>query len=81
MQKRLLSLIVAPLTAFAFAACEVEQTQEGESPEVEIREGQMPEYEVDTYDLDITRDTQQVVVPDIELTPPSDTLRRDTLPR
>lgn len=34
--------------ALALGACDVQQTEEGELPEVEVKGGNMPEYDVDT---------------------------------
>ena len=53
-------------------ACSVEQTREGEAPEVNVEGGQAPAYDVDAPDVTVTQDTQQVVTPDIEVTPPRD---------
>ena len=53
-------------------ACNVEQTREGEAPEVNVEGGQVPAYDVDAPDVVVTEDTQQVVTPDIEVTPPRD---------
>lgn len=38
-------LTMATFFATALAGCEVDQTQEGEMPEVSVEGGQMPEYE------------------------------------
>lgn len=68
--KKLLSLLVAPLFAVGMAACDVDQTQEGEMPEVQVEEGQLPAYDVDAADIEVTEDT--VTVPDIDVNPPED---------
>lgn len=52
------------LSAFAFG-CEVEQTREGEMPEVEVREGQLPAYDVDTAEIETGTRTDTVEVPEI----------------
>ncbi|HEX2191226.1 MAG TPA: hypothetical protein VHG51_20115 [Longimicrobiaceae bacterium] len=51
--------------------CTAEQTEEGDLPNVEVEGGNMPEYDVDAADVDVTTDTQQVVTPDIDVNPPS----------
>ena len=57
------------ITAFAVAACNVEQTREGELPEVEVTDpGQLPAFDVDPADVDVTTDTQVVEVPQITTT-------------
>ena len=65
--RKFLSLIVAPLFAFGLAACDVDQTQEGELPDVDVQGGQVPEYDVDAADVDVGTDTQTVITPDIDV--------------
>jgi hypothetical protein len=62
--KKLLALLIAPLFAVGMAACDVDQTQEGDLPDVEVEEGQLPAYDVDT-DIEVTEDT--VIVPDVDI--------------
>ncbi|MGH7443867.1 MAG: hypothetical protein ACREKM_03280 [Longimicrobiales bacterium] len=59
---------LAPALAFGLAACSVEQTEEGEMPDVEVEGGQLPEYDVDAADVDVGTDTTTVVVPDVDVT-------------
>ena len=68
--KKLLSLLVAPLFAVGMAACDVDQTEEGELPEIQVEEGQLPAYDVDAAEIEVTEDT--VTVPDIDINPPED---------
>lgn len=53
--------------------CTAEQTQEGEAPDVDVEGGQLPKYDVDAADVDVSADTQnvQVVTPDVDVNPPS----------
>lgn len=51
--------------------CTAEKTQEGELPDVDVQGGQLPEYDVDAADVTVSTDTQQVVTPDVDVTPPS----------
>lgn len=39
-------LIAIPLSVLAVAACDVNQTEEAELPDVEVEGGELPEYEV-----------------------------------
>ena len=66
--KKLLSLLIAPFFAFGMAACDVDQTEEGEMPDVEVEEGELPAYDVDAADVEVTEDT--VTVPDIDIEDP-----------
>lgn len=68
--KKLLTLLIAPMFAFGMAACDVDQTEEGEMPEIEVEEGQLPSYDVDAADVEVTEDT--VTVPDIDINAPED---------
>lgn len=62
--KRLISVTMAAGVVLAAGACDVEQTEEAELPEVQG--GQMPEYNVDTADVDVTTEERTVEVPVIE---------------
>jgi hypothetical protein len=57
------ALFAAPLGA----ACDIDQTRDGELPEVEVTEGQMPEYDVDTPEVTFGTRTEQMEVPDIDI--------------
>lgn len=70
--RKFLSLIIAPLFAFGLAACDVDQTEEGELPDVDVEGGQVPEYDVDAADIDIGTDTTQVITPDIDIQSPDE---------
>ncbi|CAN5861119.1 hypothetical protein BH20GEM3_BH20GEM3_10820 [soil metagenome] len=59
-----------PTFAIALAAaCTAEQTREGELPEVDVRGGQTPAYDVDPANVTITQDTQRVITPEVNVTP------------
>lgn len=64
---------------FLLGACDVDQVDEGEMPEVdvdvEVEEGELPEYDVDAPEIDIRSDTDTVVVetPEIDVDVPDDT--------
>lgn len=71
MKKLIMTAIIAPL-AVALAACDVDQTQEGELPDVEVEGGQMPEFDVETADVDVGTKTTTVEVPDVDVNMPGD---------
>lgn len=62
-------LILAAMVAFGFTACDVDQTQEGEMPEVDVavEEGQMPAYDVDWADVEVQTRTEMVEVPKVKV--------------
>ena len=68
--RKFLSLLVAPLFVVGMAACDVEQTEEGDLPDVDVEGGQVPEYDVDAADVEVGTDTAVVEVPDVDIEDP-----------
>lgn len=50
-------------------ACTAEVEDEGQAPSVEVEGGEMPEVDVDPANVEISTDTQQVVTPEVNVTP------------
>ncbi|MBW3534069.1 MAG: hypothetical protein KY453_02445 [Gemmatimonadetes bacterium] len=50
------------------AACDVDQTEQGDLPEVEVEDGNLPEYDVQGPEVDIREDT--VTVPEVDVDVP-----------
>lgn len=73
-KKSILKLSLAIVAGFGLAACDVEKTQEGDMPEVDVKGGQMPKYDVDAPDVDVKMKEKDVTVkvPDIDVTPAKD---------
>ena len=68
---RVRNFLFVPALAIAMAAaCTAEQTQEGELPDVDVSGGQMPKVDVDAADVTVSQDTQTIVTPDVDVTPP-----------
>ena len=65
--RKFLSLIVAPLFVVGIAACDVDQTEEGSLPDVDVEGGQVPEYDVDAADVDVGTDTTTVITPNVDV--------------
>lgn len=65
---RFLILVLTASTLGMFG-CAVEQTEEGDMPEVEVEaeEGNLPEYDVDAADVDVDTETEEVTVPDVDV--------------
>ena len=63
---RAIPLSLAVVGLAALAACDVDQTQEGELPEVNVSGGQMPEYDVDAANVQVGTTSETVEVPTIE---------------
>lgn len=71
MKRIIITGLLAPL-AIGLAACDVDQTKEAELPEVEVTGGQMPEFDVETADVDIGTKKTTVEVPDVDVKMPGD---------
>lgn len=56
-------------STFALAACDVDKTQEGEMPDVEVQGGQLPQYDVDAPDVEVDTKDVTVPVPDVDIEP------------
>ena len=63
----MLLLPTAALLVGLTTGCRVEQTQEGKMPEVEVKGGQVPKYDVDTAKVDVKTKDTQVEVPKVEV--------------
>ena len=69
MKRLIAASLIAPF-ALGLAACDVDQTEEGEMPEVKVEGGNMPEYDVETADVDVGTKEKTVEVPDVDITMP-----------
>lgn len=74
MIRNLLRVVPALALALALGACTADVEDEGELPDVDIQGGEAPDIDVNPADVDITTDTQQVVVPDVDIRT-ADTIR------
>jgi len=64
----------ALVAALGLSACDVEQTEEGSMPDVDVSAegGNMPEYDVETADVDVGTKEKTVTVPDVDVTMPDE---------
>lgn len=72
MKNKLIAMLCLSILVLPLAACSVEQTEEGELPEIEAEGGNMPEYDVDAADVEIGTEEREVTVPDVDIEPPSE---------
>lgn len=74
LMKNVAMATLALTSALALSACDVEQTQEGELPDVEVTAegGQLPAYDVETAEVDVKTETVPVEVPKIDVEMPDD---------
>jgi hypothetical protein len=70
--KRLIAASLIVPFALGLVACDVDQTEEAELPDVTVEGGNMPEFDVETADVDIGTKETTVEVPDVEITMPDD---------
>lgn len=69
MKRILITALIAPL-AISLAACDVDQTKEAELPEVEVKGGQMPEYDVEPAEVEIGTEKKTIEVPTVDIKQP-----------
>lgn len=63
--KKAAFVAVAMTSMFALSACDVQKTQEGEMPKVEVKAegGQLPAYDVETPEVEMGTETRTIEVP------------------
>jgi hypothetical protein len=61
-------------SCLAFAACDVDQTKEGEMPDVDVNAsgGQLPEYNVEGPEVNVGMENKTVQVPTVDVDVPDD---------
>ncbi len=69
MKKPLLCSALTGLFVLASAGCDVEQTEPGAMPDVDVDvdPGAVPAYDVDAPDVDVSTEEKQVTVPDVDV--------------
>lgn len=65
--RKTFTLLAASGLALGLAACDVDQTEEGEAPEVNVDAGELPEYDVEPAEVDVTTGTETVEVPTVDV--------------
>ncbi|MEA2690660.1 MAG: hypothetical protein QOJ16_47 [Acidobacteriota bacterium] len=64
---RLAALPLAFVVGLGFAGCRVQKTEDGKAPEVQVKEGKLPKYDVDTAKVEVKKDTVNMDVPKVEV--------------
>lgn len=68
-----IGIVVAVLVVLGlFFFFDLNQTQDGELPNVEVTGGEMPEYDVEAGDVDVGTTERTVTVPTIDLESPEE---------
>lgn len=65
--KKFISASVLALGALSLAACDIDQTEEGELPEVDVEGGNLPEFDVEPVEVDVDTGTTTVEVPTVDV--------------
>ncbi len=68
------SKMIIAASCLAFAACDVDQTKEGDMPEVDVNAsgGQLPEYNVEGPSVNVGTENKTVEVPTVDVDAPKD---------
>lgn len=66
------ALLLLSAFVLGLSACDVQKTQEGEMPkvDVDVKDGQVPKYDVDAADIDMKK--KEVTVPTLEYDTPAE---------
>ena len=56
-----------PALALGIVGCDVDVEDTGKLPEVEVKEGELPDVDVTTPDVEVGTEEKQVTVPDIDV--------------
>ncbi|MFC7537799.1 hypothetical protein ACFQPG_12165 [Sphingomonas sp. GCM10030256] len=65
---------LALVGCFALTACDVDQTKEGELPDVDVNAsgGQLPEFDVDAPQVNVGTENKTIEVPTVDVDAPKD---------
>lgn len=66
--------VLVGVSCFALAACDVDQTKEGNLPDIDINAsgGQLPEYDVEGPQVNVGTENKVVQVPTVDVDAPKD---------
>lgn len=71
-----LSIAALAVATIGLAACDVQQTEEGEMPDVDVsaEAGNLPEYDVDAPEVKMGTTETEVEVPEVDVTTDTETV-------
>ena len=76
--KKLFITLPAVALALSLGACSVEKTDDGKMPEVDVKGGDLPNYDVETADVDVGTKKEIIEVPDVNVTMPDEKKKSTT---
>jgi len=65
--RNLVITLLSGAAALSLTACDVEQTEEGDLPEVNVEGGNLPEFDVDAADVGVQVEEKTIEVPTLEV--------------
>ena len=71
---KIITTILVAAGCLGIAACDVDQTKEGELPDVEVNAtgGEMPEFDVDAPTVNVGTENKTIEVPTVDVDAPQD---------
>jgi hypothetical protein len=71
---KLFAFVMVLMLVIGTTGCRVRQTEEGKMPDVDVKveDGKVPEYDVDTADVDVKTEKKTIEVPDVDVTMPAE---------
>lgn len=70
--RQLLLIPAALLLTVSVTSCRVEQTSEGELPDIDVDAGEVPTYEVEGPEVDVSTEEKTIEVPTVDVEMPSE---------
>ena len=70
----LVGLPLALVASLGLAGCRVEKTEDGKVPEVQVKEGKLPKYDVETAKVDVKQQPVNVDVPKLQVKKETETV-------
>lgn len=67
--KKIIATSTVLAAAFSLSACDVDQTEEGSLPDVEVEGGNLPEFDVEPMDVDVDSNIEMPEV-DVDVSQP-----------
>jgi len=74
MFKTICAMLMVPVTAAFVAGCDVDVTDTGELPSMDVEPGEAPEMDVRGPDVDVDTEPTEVEVPDVDVETETETL-------
>lgn len=70
--RKCIAVLSAALMAIVMVGCDVDVEDKGALPEVDVKEGEMPDVDVTTPDVDVEMEEKTVTVPDVDVDVPEE---------